>query len=315
MEGRSLSPLFLAALVAGCGPNAKSGVSPDSGAEDGTADARSSFEEDAGECNDVIDVVFVLDVSSSMGFVLDKLKSEIGSVVTAANELAPDAHFGLIAFADNFALDASGPREGGLVHVEAATLQTAFQMYKDIYTAHNRNPGDGPGGPTTQNPLCEENSLDSLHAAAAQFPWRDSATRVIIVATDDTFLERPDNYGDRDGDGKTDKTDFPREGDYPALRTVAETVEALKQAKARVFSFTLLQPPLFPELTQCGTPRRLPWSAISRGWSAPYGGADPIPDQTDGKNFDLNQVKNNQLSLSATINDVVLESYCVPPIL
>ena len=32
---------------------------------------------------------------------------------------------------------------------------------------------------------------------------RESATRVIIVATDDTFLVTPDNYGDRDADGLT----------------------------------------------------------------------------------------------------------------
>lgn len=248
-----------------------------------------------------------------MDFVLNTLNAQIADVVTASNNLAPDAHFGLIAFQDNFALDATGPLGNGAIHTAAGTLQTAFKYYRDNFTAKNRNPGDGITGLQTQNPLCEENSLDSLYAAATQFPWRDNATRVVILVTDDTFLERPDNYGDRDGDGLTNKTDYPREGNYPALRTMSETVSALQTAKTRVFSFTRATMPSI--LEACGTPRRYPWSDISHGWSAPYKGMPPIPMQTDGGNFDLDQVKNGSLSLAATINNVVLDSHCNPIIL
>ncbi len=268
---------------------------------------------DSEVCTDSVDVVFVLDVSSSMGFVLDKLTSEIGKVVTAANELSPESHFGLIAFVDNHALDASGVLEGGKVHTEASTLQKAFQHYKSVYTDHNRNPGDGPSGPDTQNPVCEENSLDAVYAAAKDFPWRATATRVVIVVTDDTFLERPDNYGDRDGDGDWDLTNFPKEGDYPAAWTLTETIEALKASRVRVFSFTRLKPPAMPAL-YCGTPRRLPWEAMPWGWSQPYNGTPPIPQATDGENFDVEKVKAGSLSLTDTINKVVVESYCRPPI-
>jgi hypothetical protein len=193
-------------------------------------------------------------------------------------------------------------------------LKAAFANDKTVYTQANRNPGDGPTGPTQQNPICEENALDALHAAAAEFPWRDSATRVIIAVTDDTFLERPDNYGDRDGDGKEDKTDYPREGNYPAQWTVGETVSQLRDHKARVFSFTRLKEPSTLDLSRCGTMRRLPWSSISDGWSTAYKGQPAIPASTDGKNFDLDQVKSGSLSLSATINEVVVQSYCNPPI-
>src|SRR4051812_42093009 len=133
---------------------------------------------DLGPCTDVIDVVFVLDVSSSMDFVLDKLDAEFDEVVTKSNMLAKDAHFGLIAFVDNYKLDDSGPLDGGKVHTGGATLKAAFSNYKTVYTTPNRNPGDGPMGLTQQNPICEENALDALHTAAADFPWRDNATRV-----------------------------------------------------------------------------------------------------------------------------------------
>ncbi|MCA9665590.1 MAG: VWA domain-containing protein [Myxococcales bacterium] len=293
------------------GAATQDGAPPDSYVAPDLSDLGSSSG-DVGRCTEVIDLVFVLDVSSSMSFVLDTLEQEIDRVVSAANKLKPDAHFGLVAFVDNHRVDSTGAESGGVVHVAAPTLQAAFRNYKNVYTAHNRNPGDGPNGPDTQNPICEENALDAIYAAAEEFPWRQHATRIIIVATDDTFLERPDNYGDRDGDGKTDKLDFPREGDYPAKRTLGETVALLKKQQVRVFSFTHLAPPGLFDLGRCGTGRRLPWSAVSAGWSTTYNGAAPIPDQSGGKNFDLKQVQGNLISLTSTINGVVLDSHCKP---
>jgi len=310
----------LCILMTACGPVGADGDSPDAYVYI-PPDASTSWPDgsftpvDADVCEDVVDVVFVLDVSSSMGFVLDQLEQNIADVVTAANNLAPDAHFGLVAYVDNFALDDTGALDGGMVHTEASTLQSAFAYFQENFTDPNRNPGDGLSGPTTQNPICEENALDALYAAATEFPWRTNATRVIIVATDDTFIEAPDNYGDRDGDGDTTSTDYPREGDYPALRTLSETVTALTDHRIRVFSFTRLTPPGILSLSRCGTPRRLDWEAITNGWSAPYNGAAPIPEATDGANFDLDQVKDGTLSLQDTINNVVVDSYCNPPVL
>jgi hypothetical protein len=272
---------------------------------------------DDSECTQDIDVVLVLDVSSSMGFVLTTLGNDISGVVDAANKLKAGAHFGIVGFSDNGAFGLGGSDAEGKVHTKASTLKKAFSDFKSIYMDHDRNPGDGPNGPTQQNPICEENSLDALYMAAAEFPWRDNAARVIILATDDTFLEAPDNYGDRDGDGKEDKTDFPREGDYPALHTVKDTVAAVKAAKARVFTVTRLKPPGLLSGAKCGTSRRHTGddNSIAYGWSKPYDGQAPIPQQTDGKNFDLAEVQSNKLDLADTINGIVLETHCAgdPP--
>lgn len=302
--------LLATALLAACGPSMRSNSGDDTPGNDASMTTG-----DAAECHDVIDVVFVLDTSSSMGFVLQQLEQQIAQVVTASNGLAPDAHFGLIVFQDNYFLDNTGPLEGGKVHTAASTLQSRFSYYRTTFTNADRNPGDGPTGPTTQNPICEENSLDALYAAAKEFPWRANATRVVIVATDDTFLESPDNYGDRDHDGLTNKTDFPREGNYPAMRNLGETLTALRDGKIRVFSFSRHNQPGI--LERCGTGRRLAWADITDGWTTPYGtnNTPPIPMQTDGGDFDLDQVKTNAINLSATVNNVVLESYCNPIIL
>ena len=304
----SIAGSALVLCAAACGPRTSPSV--DAGGDD-RADAGSwSGGDGGGDCDEVVDLVLVLDVSSSMRFVLDELEADIDRVVDAANQLAPDAHFGLIAFADNHKLDTTGDLEAGKVHTLAAPLSAAFAEIRSTYTQANRNPGDGPGGPTLQNPICEENGLDALHAATTEFPWRDNATRVVILASDDTFLERPDNYGDRDGDGDTTSTNFPREGDYPAAWTVPETVAALTGAKTRVFSFTRLRPPSF--LERCDTGRRLPWQDITDGWTTPYAGQPPIPEATDGRNYDLAEVQDGTLSLADTINEVVVDSYCDP---
>ena len=306
MRAAAAVAVALVALLPACGPTSRHGdETPDAGGGSNNSTA------DAGECREVIDVVFVLDTSSSMEFVLTKLESQIAEVVTASNMVAADSHFGLIAFQDNFKLDATGSM--GTVHTTAQSLQTAFRNYRDNFTAYNRNPGDGPSGPTTQNPICEENSLDSLYAAATTYPWRMNATRVVILATDDTFLESTDNYGDRDGDGLTNKTDYPREGNYPAGHTMADTVASLRMNKIRVVSFSRIsQPGLFD---RCGTGRRLPWASITDGWTTPYKSQPPIPTQTDGGNYDLDKVKSGTLSLSTTINEVVLDSHCNPILL
>lgn len=295
-------------------PPASSGTSSGAPATPGFGDGGVTPDAGNGPCTEDVDVVLVLDVSSSMGFVLDKLDAEIDKVVAASNALKVGAHFGLVLFVDNTKLVDTGDLEGGKVHTKAATLRAAFTDAKATYTTPNRNPGDGPTGPTTQNPICEEDALDALHDAATLFPWRPTAARVAIVVTDDTFLEKPDNYGDRDGDGKTDKTSYPREGDYPAKTTLDETVAALKKQGVRVFSFSKLKAPGFLDLTKCGTGRRHSTDeAVTYGWSKPYAGKAPIPDQTGGKNFDLDAVRDGKLSLSATINEVVLQSYCAGP--
>ena len=90
-----------------------------------------------------------------------------------------------------------------------------------------------------------------------------------------------------------------------------ETVGALTDAGARVFSFTLLDPPS-PLSGRCDTPRRFSWAHITDGWTTPYAGQPPIPETTDGRNYDLARVKSQDLSLADTISEVVVESHCDP---
>jgi len=257
--------------------------------------------EDSGPqvCDEDIDVVLVIDTSTTMLFVLDALEDEFENVVTAANGLKEGAHFGAVFFQDNGILDTSGAESDGKVHLGHETLRSAFVTMRDEYTRGQVNPGDGPDGPNS-NAMCEENSLDALHIAATQFPWRPNAAHIVVVVTDDTFLEAPDNYGDENGNGSIGAG----ERSYPAERTVPETVAALQAANVKVFSFT-------NTTAACGATRRLQQTdAMTYGWSKPYGNNAPFPEQTGGANFALEAVARGDVHLDAAINDIVLAARC-----
>src|SRR4051794_5754178 len=66
---------------------AASGSSSGAPSAETFSDAGTNSDATDGPCTEDVDVVLVLDVSSSMGFVLDKLDGEIDKVVAASNAL------------------------------------------------------------------------------------------------------------------------------------------------------------------------------------------------------------------------------------
>jgi hypothetical protein len=241
------------------GPGGGDGANPD-----GTA------------CDENVDIVFVMDVSTSMDAFLDKLADEILVVDQAlqALDLPGDPHYGLAVFVDDYAL-----LMGGAPYPDVDTLRADFQTWS-AFTSSNQQVGGG-----NYNTTWTENSLDPLYAAATEFQWRpaDTTLRMVIHTTDDTFWDGPTV-----GNG------------VMIERGYAETVAALQQAQVRVFSFTAS----IGGSCQC--------EDVTPGWSAPYMGMDPIPEATDGAVFSLEQVLTGQISLSTGINDAVEDKMCMP---
>lgn len=142
---------------------------------------------DSGLLNDcgALDVVFVIDVSTSMGPAIGALRSGIRDVWDAASRLSPDARFSLIVFVDD-ALAVDGCAPFGSVD----TLSTAFDYWQS-FCASNESPVSH-----AQNYDFPENSLDALQLAARSCSFRPGATRIVVHVTDDTFLERPMVFSD-----------------------------------------------------------------------------------------------------------------------
>jgi hypothetical protein len=257
-------------------PRADDGGTGEGGA-DADADADATTDVDA-ECNDVIDVVFVLDVSTSMTPVLGALHAGIGDVWSAALGLSPDARFGLVVFVDDVMVTRGGEPYGSLVE-----LQDEFQHWRDFCSSN-----DEPGGSGGYNTDCPENTLDAVWAAATAFPWRDNAVRIIVLATDDTFVERPDALG----------SDW-----IEVQHTYAEVRDEVLAREIRVAAFAA------HDSSNCSIP---PTHDAEPGLFSDWLGLPALPASTGAQVFDIQDVRSGALSMSEAISDVILNEYCTP---
>lgn len=230
--------------------------------------------DDTTSCDEDVDIVFVMDVSTSMGPFLNTLADEIMAVDQAIIELGlPNApHYGLVVFVDDVAL-----LGGGAPYADVATLQDDFRMWSS-FTSTNQQVNGG-----NLNNTWPENSLDALHAAAAGFQWRADALKMVIHTTDDTFWEGPSTQN-----GVMIQNDY------------AGTVDMLQDRTIRVFSFAAQ----IGGMCEC--------EDVTGGWSAPYLGSPPIPEATDGGVFDIDLVLAGQVSLADAIYGSVETSMCDP---
>ena len=227
-------------------------------------------------CQSAIDIVFVMDVSTTMGEFLGLMADEMLAVAAAiqALELPTTPHYGLAVFVDDAAL-----LNDGMPYDDANALRDDFIYWSD-FTSSNQQVGGG-----NSNSTWTENSLDALYLAATEFDWRpaNTTTRIVIHTTDDTFWDGPTV-----GNGEN------------ILHGYEETVEAMQDAMVRGYSFA----DTIGGACEC--------TDVSMGWSTPYLGMTPMPEATDGGVYDINQILGGTVSLADAINTAVEESYCDP---
>ncbi len=227
-------------------------------------------------CEQDIDVVFVMDVSTTMGPFLGTLADQMLVVdqAIAQLELPSPPRYGLVVFVDDFALLGEGQP-----YADAAALQADFQEWSAFTSSNSQVSGTG------SNSTWPENSLDALYVAATAYAWRpaDSTLRIVIHTTDDTFSEAPAVVN-----GITVQHDY------------TETVQALQDQQIRVFSFT----------ADIGGSCNC--EDVTPGWSAPYLGQPPVPEATDGARFDIDEVLAGNLDLSEAINTSIEGAVCDP---
>ncbi len=227
------------------------------------------------DCETAIDIVFVLDVSTSMDSLLTLLAAEIEAVDTALADLGLEAepHYGLAVFVDD-----AGLMNEGQPYDAIPTLQQEFSDWAEWTSLGTQL---APAG--FLNYTWPENSLDALALAATGFQWRDAETtlRLVIHATDDTFWDGP-----------------ATENGVAIVNGYEGTVAALQAQQARVFSFTA------DIGGQCECEN------VAAGWSAPYGEFASIPDATDGGRFDIGLIVDGRVSFTDAIAAAVDQSYC-----
>ncbi|HEY0136829.1 MAG TPA: vWA domain-containing protein, partial [Nannocystis sp.] len=129
-----------------------------------------------------LDVVFVLDVSTTMTFMLDRIEKQIAQVDLETRAQGLDTRYGLVVFVDDIKLG-----NAGKPYADLAALQAELATWR-AFTAGNRQINS-----PDLNLDWPENTLDAVHAAATEFAWRpaDTTLRMIVHATDDDFGEAP----------------------------------------------------------------------------------------------------------------------------
>jgi hypothetical protein len=291
--------VFCAAALSGCSSGQSSGDGmtgdgPDTAAENDAAadllpenppdtprpDMPADGTGEPEECVQDMDILFVIDVSTSMTFVLDTLSAGIVEVwnyaLTFSDDPSYDPHFGLVVFVDDVLFT-----NNAQPYATAELIRSEFDTWR-AFTSSNGEPGGSPG----MNNDCPENSIDALFAGATQFGWRDGALHIIIFATDDTFVERPGTLGS---------------GPVYVQHTCNEVLSEVLAREIRVSAFAA-------HVGVC-------WDSNNGepGFFAPCNdGSPPLPDATGSNAYDIQQVASGTINLTEAIKGILLDEYCTP---
>jgi hypothetical protein len=250
------------------------------GRPDGTAavDGKRRCVDPVSAKKDHVDVVFVIDVSTTMGFVLDKLAAEIEAMDREVRKHDQEPRYGLVVFVDDVMV-----ANGGKPFASIAALRAEFQRWAAFVSTNRQIHAPAP------NMDWPENSLDALYLAATRFEWRpaEDTLRLVVHATDDDFGE----------------SGVVQSG-QPVRHTYRGTVKALKRAGVRVATFAAH----IGGQCEC--------LDVSPGWFTAYKGQPSIPDATGGAAFDIDEVALGRLALSdavaATVESTVCTEYLAP---
>jgi len=130
-----------------------------------------------------VDLVFVVDVSTTMDDEMDALDKAMGTVWDRISAVDLDVQVGLTTFVNDVVL-----------HQNAAWLDrdAFFTELQSQLTFSNDRWYTNPDLPRNlANTDMPENALDALYRTADEFAWRTNVGREVVLMTDDTFVEAP----------------------------------------------------------------------------------------------------------------------------
>jgi hypothetical protein len=307
MRTRPVLSLGALVLLGGCAPDAPSSSAHERACADGADDDRDGridcddadcalecfAEHDAGTmsrrdagagspgCADPLDVVFVIDVSTSMDDDVGAIRAGLDSIWTAASGLTESTQFSMVVFVDNaLAVNGCAP----FASIDA--MQAEFERWR-AFCETSQNPVGGG-----ENFDCPENSLDALYLAATSCPWRAGATHVLIHVTDDTFVERPAVLSE----------DFETGEGTPVEHTYGEVMRALRDGMVRVGAFASPSPG-----EECGAGSS---ENAGEGFHDPFRGMPSIAEATGGRVWSIRDARGGGLDMAEAINAFTRDEHC-----
>lgn len=235
-----------------------------------------------GVCTAPLDVVLVLDVSSSMGPDLAQVRDALGAIWDAAGRASTAPSFGLVVFVDDaLAVEGCAP------FPSPDALGAELEEWR-VSSSTNVSPVS-----RIPNVDCPENSLDALSLAITECPWRTGSRRVIVHVTDDTFAERPAVLSGPFGPG------------ILVASTYVEVSDALARDRIRLGALARTGAG-----EGCGGPTASP--DVGRGFHTMYGLEPSLPERTGGAAWDLRAARAGELDVGAAVGALLESVPCSP---
>ena len=225
-------------------------------------------------CFSQLDIVFVMDVSTTMKEMLGTLENEIGQVWEFTDKnFKGETQFGLTVFVDDVTVTNEGKT---FASVEA--IKTEFNKWYN-FTSTNKQTQS-----TVANGDWPENSLDGLALTAKGFEWRDAeqTLRLVILATDDTFFESPAKFS----------------SNIAVQHTYDETVTLLVDGKMRVGAFAAKKGGFTGN------------TDVQPGFFTDYNGKPSIPVATGGEVYLIDDVNAGTLHIYEAVNSFIENTMC-----
>jgi hypothetical protein len=254
---------------------------PDAGSPDAALPDAPGLDAGPLRCEAPLDVVLVLDVSSSTPPDLARLRDGAPALFEALSAASTDPRLGLVVFVDDaLAVDDCAPIAG------PEALAAALDEWR-AFSSTNTSPVS-----RIPNVDCVENSLDALATAITGCAWRDGG-RVIVHLTDDTFAERPAVLSGPFGPGVVVTSTYLEVSDALAREGIVLGALARDGAGAA-----------------CGGPTPSP--DVGRGFHRPFGAEVSLPERTGGAVWDLDAMRRGELDPVASIAALLERVQCAP---
>lgn len=230
-------------------------------------------------CAEPLDVVFVIDVSTSMAGELADIQTGLNAIWDTASRLSASPQFGLVVFVDD-----ALPVNDCAPFASREDLAAELNRWQ-TFCATNRSPTS-----SITNTDCVENSLDAMSAAITECPWRADATHVLVHITDDTFAERPAVLSGAFGPG------------ILVASTYSDVGSALVREQIRVGAFAMNG-----RGDDCGAGIS---PDVGRGFHMGFGSELSLPERTGGAVWDLRAVRAGTLDMGTAIAGLLEREQC-----
>ncbi len=259
----------------------------DAGTDASTAGDANVDAGDGGTCGAPLDIVLTVDVSTSMTGELAAIGDGITHLWDVAHEVSTDPRISLVVFVDDvLPVDGTPPfaADGGcMAFTNVDDLRAQLAAWQ-TFCASNQSPVSH-----LANQDCAENSLDAI-VAGTMCPVRDGSRRVLVHVTDDTFVERPAVLSGEWGGGVVVQFNY--------LEATTALVD--RGFHVGVFAETGIG-------DDCGAGRS---PDVGRGFSGPLGAMSSLPEVTDGRFWDLREVRAGRLDMASEIEGWLRELAC-----